>query len=325
MIYARALVKKSLPCSLFFLLSFFFTPYHDKEHKVQIIIMKKFIQQMRKSESDEKLLRFEDLLKEQEFEEALEKEDEEDPYEMFAGMPFAEMVEETNLSYAMHMGILVTLTQLMSVILEHNAMDDFASVINKAYKKYSAKQQSKYVSPVIISLWALYDAQTKNQNGNFARLLLELREDFSLDQDIIQIIKLSSPTYPMLYQQIGIENESILLRDIITNRVYSTFHADYKGKLGEIWYTRLLAPLDYNDPYVILSPPHVLKNHSEEDCIAFFESHGISKRDPHVKIKLENFMKYGPSCYYWLDYLLEAFEIEIPSQYIYLNSLPKKK
>lgn len=283
--------------------------------------MKKFIEEIRKEEPEEKLLHFEDLQRIDECEREFEDFGA-DPFEKMTGLPFSEMVEETNLSYAMHMGILITLTQLMSVILEHEAMNNFASVINKTFKKYASKKD-KSISPIFISLWSLYDARVPQDEGTFARLLLELREDFSLDNEIVQIIKLSSPSYPMIYQYLGLEKGLVILKDIITDKIYHVYHADYHGAIGEIWYARLLAPINNHDPYVTLSPPYIFKNEQESDWLEYLQNHGITKRDPHVRIKLENYMKYGPSLNYWHDYLIQAFEKEIPSQCIYLNGLPE--
>jgi hypothetical protein len=284
--------------------------------------MKKFIDDIRKEEPKTKLLKFEDIVKNEEIEREFDEEFGEDPYQTMTGMSFPEMAEETNLSFAMHMGIMLTMTQLMSVILEHETMRDFAALINKTYKKYC---EQKSVSPSFISCWALYDARIKESEGTFADLLIALKDDFSLEAEIVQLIKLTSPSYPMVYQYLGSENSVVRLRDVMTDQLYDVYHENYKGNIGEIWYTRLLPPLNDQDPYVMLSFPYVTRNHEEADWLNYFKLQGITKTDKYVKIKLENHMKYGPTIHFWKDYVSESFEAEIPHQCILLNSLPKVK
>jgi hypothetical protein len=116
-----------------------------------------------------------------------------------------------------------------------------------------------------------------------------------------------------IYEHLGGHDGVVGLRDIVDGRTYPCIvPSNYVGRPGELWYVRLLPPLNASFNYgVAFTSPYVLLNTTKADWLAFLDRqermlprvHAID--DPVVRRRA--ILQQGPEPNYWNEYVFLAY------------------
>jgi hypothetical protein len=113
-----------------------------------------------------------------------------------------------------------------------------------------------------------------------------------------------------IYEHVGRNGPHIRLRELITNNNL-TCHCPtaYTGKKGELWYVRLLPPLepDHAIYWIVMTTPYVLLGASKTDWIAFLKRAMVGSEGPNDATRLHHLLKYGPEVNYWNEFVFKSY------------------
>ena len=137
-----------------------------------------------------------------------------------------------------------------------------------------------------------------------------------------------------IYVHEGVAGQFLHLRELITGtRIKAICGSGYLGQAGEIWYTRLMPPLDdiaacdysvvFTTPYVLGKGPNPggFVGAPESDWLDYFDRNlGRIEADSEAQA-YETLMKYGFDRYYWNEYVFLAYR-NYRHDMIYLDGVP---
>ena len=83
----------------------------------------------------------------------------------------------------------------------------------------------------------------------------------------------------------------------------------YTGKKGELWYVRLLPPLepDHAIYWIAMTTPYVLIGASKSDWTAFLKRTMLQCDGPNDPTRLHNLFKYGLDPNYWNEFVFKSY------------------
>ena len=124
-----------------------------------------------------------------------------------------------------------------------------------------------------------------------------------------------------IYEHMGIAEGNILLREINTDKTLTVHNpTDYKGKKHELWFTRLLPMDQQGECWLSFNTPYVLT--AGLDDWQSYLNRG-TWRGNKAKKTYEQLMIEGPTRYYWLEYIMQAYQGTSPcSGAIFLGGIP---
>ena len=123
------------------------------------------------------------------------------------------------------------------------------------------------------------------------------------------------------YEVIDVSQEGLTLWDILGQREIPGWNSSgYAGRKGEIWYVRLLPSFREGlARSVTLNTPYVFRNSSRGVWETFFQRYQNSEAG---KLQsLRDFLKYGQSFGYWLEFVHQAF-VNYTGNMILISGVP---
>jgi hypothetical protein len=177
----------------------------------------------------------------------------------------------------------------------------------KPFRKGSEEQEDLYMpsfppmSPITDSYyvpWEMLDFRFGPDKETLSSIFLDLVDVLKIDKDQIELAKNLNDSRMGIYEVVKKEGKRILLKEILTIKEYwSICTAGYKGKIGQLWYVRLLPGVtEYVDCSLVMTAPYVLLTHTKENWLSFFKGHKVTEFNYH------NFMKFGPSLNFWNEF-----------------------
>lgn len=172
------------------------------------------------------------------------------------------------------------------------------------------------VSPVSVSFftsWALLDLPIGDPNETICSCALEIGQALGVSDDLALTLELMGVSAMGVYEHLGWHDGRVALRDIIDGQIYPCIvPSNHAGRPGELWYVRLLPPLNASFNYgVAFTSPYVLLNTTKEDWLAFFDRQErvlpLSGTDDDLVIRRRAILKQGPEPNYWNEYVFLAY------------------
>lgn len=225
------------------------------------------------------------------------------------------------------------LAYISTYSLVSHCMYDLANLKEmSSFKKISMAQEDLYMpsgppmSPLTDSYyqsWECFDLTFGPDKETLATIFLDLVDILKISQDEIDLINALSVSRMGVYQVCQIIDKKILLKELITKtEQWCVCVAGYKGKVGELWFVRILPPptkyLDYIDYSIVLTTPYVLRNSSEKNWNDFFLRNNVDKINYHT------FMKQGPSMNYWNEFIFYGY-LNYITEAVFLSGIPDKE
>lgn len=137
-------------------------------------------------------------------------------------------------------------------------------------------------------------------------------------------------SFVSLYQVVGGDLKKTILWDLIEKceleasiPIYDYSVATYSPAIGEIWYTRILPPLDQEQyVYTVLGTPLIFRHTKREDWQGYL-ARRIAGKDKNVK-GIKKHLKHGDTFGYWMEFVFQAYSNHT-SEIIYAEGLPDIK
>jgi hypothetical protein len=173
------------------------------------------------------------------------------------------------------------------------------------------------------SCWALYDHQIGTTTDTLASCLIEANDAICMNPHQLGALRMMSQSRTGIYEHRGMAGNHVRLRELITDQEFVCHTASgYPGKKGELWYVRLLPPLEPElaNYHVVFTTPYVLIVQSKNDWIAYLKRSLVGIKGDALHVLL----KFGLSTNYWNEFVFLAYHHHQPNA-IYLAGIPDLK
>jgi len=216
-----------------------------------------------------------------------------------------------------------TLSSIMPLVNLVTSMPDLA-----AYRKLSEEQEDLYapgyppMSPVTDSYYQwrdLCDLRFGNENLTVMEILIEMASFLPMNSGVVDIMKKMSESRMGLYELKEYHEDKIVLQEVVSKKTFKVYSSSgYQGKIGQLWYVRLVPPLmDSIDYHAVMTTPYVVASAGVREWEAFFLKNNINEGN------LYPFMKYGPSINYWSEFIFWGF-LNYVDTAIFMTGFPDK-
>jgi hypothetical protein len=155
----------------------------------------------------------------------------------------------------------------------------------ETYRAVVARAEETYVpgwppmSPVSVSFftsWALLDLLFGEANDTICSCALEVGRVFGISDDLALTLEVLGESTMGIYEHLGGHDGVVGLRNIVDGQTYPCIvPSNYAGRPGELWYVRLLPPLNASfNCGVAFTSPYVLLDTTKADWLAFLDRQG---------------------------------------------------
>ena len=131
-----------------------------------------------------------------------------------------------------------------------------------------------------------------------------------------------------IYEHVGMEGPHILLRELVTDDQFLCHcPSGYLGQKGELWYVRLLPPLEPQmaQYWIAMTTPYILMGASKSDWAAFLKRTMLQCEGPQDdRSRLHNLLKHGLEPNYWNEFVFKAYHHH-QADAVFLTGIPDLK
>ena len=189
----------------------------------------------------------------------------------------------------------------------------YARVVGRAEDEYlpSGPPMSP-LTPSYFTTWAFFDVQFGASRETMGTTILRVAELTGLPKWILDVVGLMHQSRMGFYVNCGIEGSMVMLREITTQAMYRCHvPAGYVGRPGELWFVRLMPPVNaLVDYHIVFTTPYVLVNVAEQAMIDYIGrelARMEGRRLPRVQDLYANLMKHGTDANHWNEYIFCAY------------------
>ena len=159
------------------------------------------------------------------------------------------------------------------------------------------------------SCWSCLDLRFKGRT--VARRLLEAANPPAALATHRAAVEAFEASRMGVYEPLGAAGGLVWLRELLTEReVLCHCPTGYPGQAGELWYARVLPPLDGVEAEhpVVFTTPYVIAWPGKQEWLRYLErtlpeTETTSERDA----ALHELLKHGPDAYYWPEFVFRAY------------------
>jgi len=201
-------------------------------------------------------------------------------------------------------------------------------------KKYFAAEDEYMpkgppLSPITLSYftsWGFFDLTFGKDKETITTCLIDVSDYLKLSPDVIFVLKNMQASRMGIYKHLGTDKGKVIFRELYTHKeIYCHSTSGYLGKKNQLWYVRIMPPIDDMFNYsIIFTTPYILLNSNENDWIDYF-----TRTLPKIKLtdKKSAFiflMKYGLNDTYWNEYVFQGYH-HYQYDAIFLEGIPDIK
>jgi len=225
-------------------------------------------------------------------------------------------------------------------IIGQNQMSVFAEALSalpefKRFTRIVAKAEDMYIpggpsmSPLTASyftLWAMCDVRVK-RDETMGSCLADLIRLQAFDPLLVATFEAMQASRMGFYEHLGFREGRPVLQDILTGVEYPCLvPAGHAGEKGELWYARVLPPIDDWLGYsIVFTTPYVLLKQSRAEWLEFFarqeEAMARAFNGMTPERQREAFLKFGLNDYYWNEFIFQGY-VNATANVIWLTGLP---
>lgn len=203
--------------------------------------------------------------------------------------------------------------------------DPYCEIVGPAEEEYMPSGPP--MSPLTRSYfttWAFFDVRFGPDQESIGTCLLDLADLLEMVPFMAETIRQFQNSRMGIYEHVGTEESHCRLRELVTDQEFRCHNSSgYRGKVGELWYTRLCPPLlDLVDYHVAVTTPYVLIETNKADWTAYLKKSLLGSSD--TEKALHDFMKYGKKPNAWSEFIFQAYHHH-QSDVIFLAGLPDVK
>lgn len=159
--------------------------------------------------------------------------------------------------------------------------------------------------------WAFFGHRIGTGTDTLAGCLIEANDTICMNPNQLGALKLLSQSRMGIYEHWGAEDGHVWLRELITDRDYLCHSTSgYRGKPGELWYVRLLPPLEPElaNYHVAFTTPYVLIGQAKDDWIAHLKRSMVDLKARSETDALHLLLKFGLGKNYWNEFVFLAYD-----------------
>jgi len=207
-------------------------------------------------------------------------------------------------------------------------MEDWAEAVGRAEEGYMPAGPP--MSPLTSSyfwMWALYDLRIGNSTDTLAHCQIAANDVILMNQHQLDAAKKLEASRMGIYEYIGTDGLHSRLRELVTNDHFVCHcPTGYVGTKGELWYVRLLPPLEPKHAiyWIAMTTPYILIDASKEDWGVFLKRTMLQFDGPNDRTRLHHLMKYGPEPNYWNEFVFKAYH-QHQHDAVFLTGIPDMK
>lgn len=221
------------------------------------------------------------------------------------------------------------LSVLMEIFAEMPVLKNIVKHIMLAEDKYMPSYPP--ASPVTGShfyCWSAFDLMIGGvKKESFCTVISDYCKSIKFDPMLVEIFENFQQSYCGIYIQEGINDDFVILREIITNKEVTVKVASgYTGKVGEIWYARVMPPLfDLSDYSVVFGTPYIISEvfgrNIQTEWLGYFERQLSISQNINKEKSYQDFMKFGRNKDFWMEYITLAY-LGFSSESIDIGGIP---
>jgi hypothetical protein len=202
-------------------------------------------------------------------------------------------------------------SQFAEVVAHWPEMKAWAQVVERAEDEYMPAGPP--MSPLTGSyfwMWALYDLRIGTSKDTLSSCQIAANDIIQLDENQLNVLKTLDRSRMGIYEHLGKDGSHVRLMELITEKQFICHcTSGYIGKKGELWYVRVVPPLDpeLGEFWVTMTTPYVLVNFSKSDWIAFLKRTMLHCKASTDQARLHKLLKYGLDTHYWNEFVFKAY------------------
>jgi hypothetical protein len=207
-------------------------------------------------------------------------------------------------------------------------MKTWARAVEKAEDEYMPAGPP--MSPLTGSffwMWALYDLRIGKSTDTLAYCQIAANDIIQMNSHQLDALKKMERSRMGIYEHVDKNGPHIRLKELITNDHFTCLcPTGYVGTKGELWYVRLLPPLEPEHAiyWIAMTTPYVLIEASKSDWIAFLKRTTLQCDGPNDRTRLHNLLKYGLQPNYWNEFVFKAYHHH-QHDAVFLTGIPDMK
>ena len=159
-------------------------------------------------------------------------------------------------------------------------------------------------------MWALYDLRIGKSTDTLAYCQIAMNDIIQMNVHQLDAAKKMERSRMGIYEHVGMKGQHIRLRELITNNnLICHCPTGYVGQKGELWYVRLLPPLEpeHATYWIAMTTPYILIGASKADWIAFLKRAMVQSEGPNNATRLHYLLKFGPEPNYWNEFVFKSY------------------
>jgi hypothetical protein len=207
-------------------------------------------------------------------------------------------------------------------------MDAWGSVVGDAEDEYLPSGPP--ISPLTGSYfwtWALYDLRIDKSTDTLASCQIAANDVIWMNPNQLDAAKKMAASRMGIYEHVGMEGPHIRLRELITDDQFLCHcSSGYLGQKGELWYVRLLPPLEPQlaQYWIAMTTPYILIDVSKADWIDFLKRTMLQCEGSDDRTRLYNLLKFGLEPNYWNEFVFKSYH-HFQQDAVFLTGIPDMK
>ena len=155
-----------------------------------------------------------------------------------------------------------------------------------------------------------YDLRIGMCTDTLSSCQIAANDIIQLDENQLGVLKKLDRSRMGIYEHLGKDGPYIRFRELITDKQFLCHcTSGYVGKKGELWYVRVVPPLDSDlgDYWITMTTPYVLIDFGQSDWIAFLKRTTLHCDGSTDQARLHKLLKYGLDTHYWNEFVFKAY------------------
>jgi hypothetical protein len=201
----------------------------------------------------------------------------------------------------------------------------YAKIVERAIEVYMPG--SPPLSPLTHSYfttWAFYDLRFDGHD-TIADCQIEAADWTGMSPEQLQSLRNLAASRMGIYEQVECSGVTVRLAELMSGETFTVQSiTGYSGRQGEIWYVRLLPPLEpaannhivFTTPYILLAP--------KEDWVQYLRRTMLKVTGGDDRERLCRLLKNGLGTNYWNEFVFQAYHHH-QSDAIFLAGIPDLK
>jgi hypothetical protein len=181
------------------------------------------------------------------------------------------------------------------------------------------------MSPVSTSFfvcWSTYDLGIGARHETLGDVILAVAAECVTHTVLLTLMRALQDSRMGIYRLKEQDGARVRLQDLARGQPCTAVcPSGYAGRIGELWYTRVLPPPLSGTEHVVFTSPYVLIAPDETHWLSYLDRVTSKTSAGTREEALEQHFKWGPNPRYWPEFVVEAYSRH-ESGAIFLHGLP---